>query len=117
MEDKNKAGAQDVLAKIEKFSDTYRDTAKQLHELITATAPVLQPRLWYGMPGYALRSDGPVVVFFREDKYISFGLTDSTNLTELGSPQDGLVEVAWYLTKLDAANEAKIADVIRKIVA
>lgn len=117
MDKKNEAGAQDVLAKIQNFSDTYRAVAKQLHELITATAPQLQPRLWYGMPGYALKSDGPVVLFFREDKYVSFGLTENTNLTELGSPEDGLVESAWYLSKLDANTEAKIADIVRKVVA
>jgi len=117
MEDKNKTGAEDVLAKIENFSDTYRAIGLRLHELITATAPNLQPRLWYGMPGYALKSDGPVVVFFREDKYVSFGITESTNLTELGSPEEGLVEAAWYLSKLNAESEAKIADIIRKIVA
>jgi len=117
MEDKNKTGAEDVLAKIENFSDTYRAIGLRLHELITATAPNLQPRLWYGMPGYALKSDGPVVVFFREDKYVSFGITESTNLTELGSTEDGLVEAAWYLSELNAESEAKIADIIRKIVA
>jgi len=117
MEDNKEAGAQEVLAKIEKFSDTYRGVAKQLHTLIMTTAPQLQPRLWYGMPGYALRADGPVVVFFREDKYISFGLTESTNLAELGSPDDELIEVAWYFTKLNSTSEAKIADVVRKIVA
>ena len=117
MDKKNEAGAQDVLAKIENFSDTYRAVAKQLHELIMATAPQLQPRLWYGMPGYALKSDGPVVLFFREDKYISFGFTENTNLTELGSPEDGLVDAAWYLSKLDTDAEAKIADIVRKVVA
>lgn len=117
MVDKKETGAQDVLTKIEVFSDTYRETAKQLHELITMTAPALQPRLWYGMPGYALKTGGPVVIFFREDKYISFGLTDSTSLTQLGDPTEGLVEVAWYLTKLDDDSKAKIADIVRKVAA
>jgi len=117
MDDKNNNGAQEVLAKIETFSDRYRDTAKELHALIIETAPSLQPRLWYGMPGYAMKNDGPVVVFFREDKYISFGLTETTNLSKIGSLEEGLVEVAWYLTKLDPASRAKIADIIRKIVA
>ena len=117
MDNKNEAGAQDVLVKIEKFSDKYRAVGKQLHELITTTAPQLQPRLWYGMPGYALKSDGPVVLFFREDKYVSFGLTENTNLTEMGSPEDGLVESAWYLSKLDAEAEIKIADIVRKVIA
>lgn len=117
MDNKNEAGVQDVLAKIENFSDTYREVAQNLHQLITSTAPQLQPRLWYGMPGYALKSDGPVVLFFREDKYISFGLTENTNLTELGSPDEGLVDVAWYFSKLNVDSEAKIADIVRKIVA
>lgn len=115
--DKHETGVQDVLAKIKKFSDKYRETARDLHELITSTAPQLQPRLWYGMPGYALKSDGPVVLFFREDKYISFGLTENTNLTEIGSPEDGLVEVAWYFSTFTAEVEAKIAGIVRKIVA
>jgi len=117
MEDKKDAGAQDVLAKIETFSDTYRDVALRLHELITTTAPSLCPRLWYGMPGYALKPQGPVVLFFREDKYISFGLTDSTTLTEFGDPSRGLVDVAWYFTQLDSVSEAKIADIVRKVIA
>ena len=115
--DKNESGAQDVLTKIEKFSDKYRAVGIQLHELIMSTAPQLQPRLWYGMPGYALKSDGPVVLFFREDKYISFGLTENTNLGEFGSLEQGLVEVAWYLSKLDTNMAAKIADIVRKVVA
>jgi len=117
MDNKNEAGAQDVLAKIENFSDTYRAIGKHLHELITTTAPQLQPRLWYGMPGYALKHDGPVVLFFRADKYVSFGITESTNLTELGSPEDELVQAAWYLTNINADTEAKIADIVRKVVA
>ena len=117
MDNKNEAGVQDVLAKIDKFSNTYRDIATRIHELITTTAPQLQPRLWYGMPGYALKADGPVVLFFREDKYISFGLTESANLTEIGSPEERLVEAAWYLSKLDADAEAKITDIVRKIIA
>jgi hypothetical protein len=117
MDNKNNAGAQDVLAKLENFSDKYRETAKRLHDLVVTNAPQLQPRLWYGMPGYALKSDGPVVLFFREDKYISFGLTENTNLTEIGSPDSELVGAAWYLTNIDAGMEAKIADIVRKAVA
>lgn len=117
MDKNNEAGVQDVLAKIQNFSDKYRAIGQQLHELITTTAPQLQPRLWYGMPGYALKSDGPVVLFFREDKYVSFGLTENTNLAELGSPDDGPVPAAWYLSKLDDDAQAKIADIVRKVVA
>lgn len=117
MEDKKEAGAQEVLAKIEKFSDKYRAIGMQLHKLITTTAPNLHSRLWYSMPGYALLSDGPVVIFFREDKYVSFGLTENANLSAIGNPEEGLVEVAWYLSKLNTTTEAKIVDIVRKIAA
>ena len=116
MDNKNEAGVQDVLAKIENFSDTYREVAQTLHQLIMRTAPQLHPRLWYGMPGYAIKADGPVVLFFREDRYISFGLTENTPLTEIGNPEQDLVEVAWYLSKLNQVSEAKIIDIVRKVV-
>jgi hypothetical protein len=116
MDKKNESGVQDVQAKIETFSDTYRETAKQLHALIVATAPHLQPRLWYGMPGYALSSSGPVVLFFREDKYISFGLTESTSLKEFGDTASEPVAVAWYLTNLDEKTKAKITEIVQKTV-
>ncbi len=67
------------------------------------------------MPGYALKSGGPVVLFFREDKYISFGLTENTDLITFGSLEDGLVGCAWYLSELDTDIEAKIAGIVRKI--
>lgn len=113
--DKNAAGVQDVLTKIETFSDTYRAIGQRLHELIMETAPGLQPRLWYGMPGYALKAGGPVVLFFREDTYVSFGLTDSTNLSKLGDPASELVGVAWYLSALNEKTEARVVEIVRSI--
>jgi len=115
--EKDEAGVQDVLTKIEKFSDTYKDVAKQLHQLIMQTAPQLKPRLWYGMPGYAVSSSGPVVLFFREDKYISFGLTESTNLAAFGDTEESIVEVAWYFTKLNSEVQSKVVDIVTKAVA
>jgi hypothetical protein len=115
--DKDEAGVQDILTKIEKFSDTYRDVAKQLHQLIMKTAPQLKPRLWYGMPGYAVSSSGPVVLFFREDKYISFGLTESANLAAFGNTEESIVEVAWYFKKLNSEVQSKVVEIVGKVVA
>src|SRR5213593_3047361 len=57
---KNKAeGDSDVLAKIAEMPEPERAMAKRLHAIITASAPALAPRLWYGMPAYA--KDGKVV--------------------------------------------------------
>jgi len=47
---------------------------ERLHALVLRSAPALQAKLFYGMPGYA--KDGPIVCFFRADKYVTFGLTE-----------------------------------------
>jgi hypothetical protein len=60
-----------VLAKIAAMPAPYRAMGERLHALILRSAPELKPTVWYGMPGYA--KDGPVVCFFRADKYMTFG--------------------------------------------
>ena len=85
---------------------------ERLHEIITTAAPDLKPRLWYGMPGYA--KAGPVLVFFRMDAYVTFGLTEKANFSvEEGAP-DKLMGSAWFFTPpLDDATEARIAEIVR----
>lgn len=110
------AGVQDVLAKIEKIEERYRDHARGIHTLIMETAPSLHPRLWYGMPGYALKPNGPVVLFFHVEKYISIGITDSTPLEKFGNLDEEPVQVAWYLTQLNEASAHLIKDLVQKII-
>lgn len=102
-----------VLAKVAAFPEHYRVMGERLHALILHSAPALKPKVWYGMPGYA--KDGPVLCFFRvDDRYMTFGLTDKANHTvEAGAP-DQLMASAWFLTALDDATEAKLADIVRK---
>ena len=92
-----------------------RTLAKRLHELIRATAPSLTPKTWYGMPAYA-NKDGKVVCFFRDagkfkERYAMFGFNDSANLDD-GS----MWPVAFALTKLTPADEAKIVKLVKKAV-
>jgi uncharacterized protein YdhG (YjbR/CyaY superfamily) len=91
-----------------------RAIAKRLHELIKASAPDLSPKTWYGMPAYA--KDGKVICFFRnvgkfKERYAMFGFNDSAKLDE-GS----MWPVAFALTKLTAADEAKIRALVKKAV-
>ena len=91
-----------------------RAIAKRLHELIKATAPDLSPKTWYGMPAYA--KDGKVVCFFRDaakfkERYAMLGFNDSAKLDN-GS----MWPVAYALTKLTAADEAKIRALVKKAV-
>jgi uncharacterized protein YdhG (YjbR/CyaY superfamily) len=107
-------GESAVRAAIAKMSPKDRAIAKRLHELIKATAPGLSPKTWYGMPAYA--KDGKVVCFFRnagkfKERYAMVGFNDSARLDE-GS----MWPVAFALTKLTAANEAKIRALMKRAV-
>jgi uncharacterized protein YdhG (YjbR/CyaY superfamily) len=112
---KDKAnGESAVRAAIAAMSPKDRAIAKRLHELIKATAPDLSPKTWYGMPAYA--KDGKVVCFFRnagkfKERYAMLGFNDSAKLDE-GS----MWPVAFALTELTAADEAKIRALVKKAV-
>ena len=112
---KNKAeGESDVLAKIAEMPEPERAMAKRLHEIIKASAPVLSPKTWYGMPAYA--KDGKVVCFFQSaqkfnTRYASLGFSDTANLDE-----GALWPVAFALKELTAAEEARISALVKKAV-
>lgn len=94
----------------------YRDVAARLHEIITTAAPELQPRLWYGMPGYARKKSSPVLCFFRVDgdDYVTFGLTEKAHHEPDPNAGHLLMGSAWFLTDIDAATEARITEIVRQ---
>jgi uncharacterized protein YdhG (YjbR/CyaY superfamily) len=107
-------GESAVRAAIAEMSTQDRAIAKRVHELVSAAAPDLVPKTWYGMPAYA--KDGKVVCFFRnagkfKERYAMFGFNDSAKLDE-GS----MWPIAFALTKLTAADEAKIRALVKKAV-
>ena len=111
---KDKAdGESDVLAKIAEMPGPDRAMAERLHA-IKASAPALSPRTWYGMPAYA--KDGNVVCFFQsaqkfKTRYATLGFSDKANL------DDGAMwPVAFALTALTAAEEARIGALVKKAV-
>ena len=92
-----------------------RAIGERLHALVKEAAPDLTPKTWYGMPAYA-NKDGKVVFFFRDagkfkERYAMFGFNDSANLDE-GS----LWPVAFALTELTEASEARIGELVKKAV-
>ena len=111
--DKNKAeGESDVLAKIAEMQEPDRAMARRLHAIIKASAPVLSPRLWYGMPAYA--KGGKVVCFFQsadkfKTRYMTLGFSDKANLDE-----GAMWPTSFALKELTAAGEAKIAALVKK---
>jgi uncharacterized protein YdhG (YjbR/CyaY superfamily) len=103
-----------VLAKIAEMPEPDRAMAERLHAIIKASAPALSPKLWYGMPAYA--KDGKVVCFFQSaqkfnERYATFGFNDNANLDE-----GTMWPTAFALTELTAANEARIAALVKKAV-
>jgi uncharacterized protein YdhG (YjbR/CyaY superfamily) len=107
-------GESAVRASIAAMSPKDRAIAKRLHELVKAAAPDLLPKTWYGMPAYA--KDGKVVCFFRnagkfKERYSMFGFNDTAKLDK-GS----MWPIAFALTKLTAADEAKIRTLVKKAV-
>ena len=113
--DKDKAeGESAVLAAIAAMKEPDRTMAKRLHAIIRASAPVLSPKTWYGMPAYA--KDGKVVCFFQSaqkfnTRYATFGFSDTANLDE-----GALWPVAFALKELTAIEEAKISALVKKAV-
>ena len=112
---KNKAeGESDVLAKIAEMPEPERAMATRLHEIIKASAPVLSPKTWYGMPAYA--RDGKIVCFFQSaqkfnTRYATFGFSDTANLDE-----GDMWPTAFALMELTEASEARISALVKKAV-
>jgi uncharacterized protein YdhG (YjbR/CyaY superfamily) len=109
------AGEKDLLAKIAEMQGSDRAMAKQIHEIITASAPALSPKTWYGMPAYA-NKDGKVVCFFQSAqkfnaRYATLGFSDTANLDE-----GAMWPTAFALKELTAAEEAKIVALVKKAV-
>jgi len=107
-------GESALLAKIAEMQGTDRAMAKRLHAIIKDSAPILSAKTWYGMPAYA--KDGKIVCFFQsaekfKSRYATFGFSDEANLD-----QGAMWPTSFALKELTAADEAKIAALVKKAV-
>ena len=108
-------GEKAILAAIGAMKEPDRSMAKRLHEIVTASAPALMPKTWYGMPAYA-NADGKVICFFQAAgkfnvRYATFGFQPDANLDE-----GNMWASSFALIKLTAAEEAKIKALVKKAV-
>jgi uncharacterized protein YdhG (YjbR/CyaY superfamily) len=107
-------GESDLLARIAEMPESDRVMAERVHAIVTASAPALSPRTWYGMPAYA--KDGNVLCFFRsaakfKTRYATFGFSDKANLDE-----GGMWPTDFALKELTADVEARISALVKKAV-
>ena len=108
-------GEKAILAGISAMTEPDRSMATRLHEVITASAPGLLPKTWYGMPAYA-NKDGKVVCFFQgaqkfNTRYATLGFSDAANLDD-----DAFWPTSFALKELTAIEEAKIIALVQKAV-
>jgi uncharacterized protein YdhG (YjbR/CyaY superfamily) len=111
-QEEREAGEEEVRVKIAEMPTPDREMGERIHALVTATAPVLVPRTYYGMPAYA--KDGKVVCFFKPKskfkvRYATFEFQPDASL------DDGeMWPVSFAVTKLTAGVEARIAELVKK---
>ncbi len=108
-------GERAVLEKIAGMDQSDRVIAERVHAIVRAQAPELVPRTWYGMPAYA-NADGDVVCFFQDARkfgarYATLGFNDAANLDE-----GTMWSTAFAITRLTAAEEARIAALVKRAV-
>jgi uncharacterized protein YdhG (YjbR/CyaY superfamily) len=107
-------GERTLLAKIAEMQGPDRAMAERLHEIVSAAAPELAPRTWYGMPAYA--KDGKVVCFFQsaekfKARYATLGFSDEAKLDE-----GAMWPTSFALKELTRADEAKIEALVKRAV-
>jgi len=107
-------GKAELLAAIARMQEPDRAIATKVHALITAAAPVLAPKTWYGMPAYT--KDGNVICYFQNAgkfkvRYQTLGFSDKAQI------DDGAMwPIQYALSKLTATEEAKITALVKKAV-
>jgi uncharacterized protein YdhG (YjbR/CyaY superfamily) len=108
-------GLQAVLDKIAEMAPDDRALAERVHMTVTAAAPDLSPKTWYGMPAY-VNADGKVVVFFQDSgkfsyRYSTLGFMEAANL------DDGdMWPVSYALEKWNPAVEKRVAELVKAAV-
>lgn len=108
-------GEADLLAKIGEMTGLDRELAEGIHAIVTASAPGLAPKTWYGMPAWA-NKDGKVVCFFTpagkfKERYASFGFNADARLDD-----GNMWATSFALTKLGDAEKKKIGALVKKAV-
>jgi uncharacterized protein YdhG (YjbR/CyaY superfamily) len=108
-------GLQTLLDRIAQMAPADRALAERVHVTVTATAPDLSPKTWYGMPAYA-DEDGKVVVFFQDSgkfnyRYSTLGFQDSANL------DDGdMWPVSFALKKWSPTVEKQVVKLVKAAI-
>ncbi|MBE7323881.1 DUF1801 domain-containing protein [Nocardioides sp. Y6] len=116
MSSKDEKNLTQVLDKIAAMDEPQRSLMRRVHEVIVAAAPQLKPRIWYGMPAYALSASTPALVTLRNDERLNLALTEKVDLRPPGGADGTLMPAAWYFDSLDEATEKRISEIVSAAV-
>jgi hypothetical protein len=116
MPSKDEKNLAQVIDKIAKLDEPRRSIVQRVHDVIMTAAPALKPRIWYGMPAYALSAGTPALVTLRSDDRLNLAITEKADFRPAGGADGALMPAAWYFETLDDATERRIADIVRAAV-
>ncbi|MFC5337137.1 DUF1801 domain-containing protein [Leucobacter denitrificans] len=105
-----------VIDKIAKMDEPRRSVVQRVHDVIMNTAPTLKPRIWYGMPAYAISASTPALLTLRNDERLNLAITEKAPFRAGGGVDGKLMPTAWYFENVDEDTERRIADIVRSVL-
>lgn len=116
MSGKDEKNLDQVIDKIAKMDEPRRSMMRRVHDVIVAAAPTLKPRIWYGMPAYAVSASTPALVTLRNDERLNLALTEKVDLRAAGGADGALMPAAWYFETVDEPTEKRVIEIVRSVV-
>lgn len=116
MSSKDEKNLTQVTDKISKMDEPRRSTMQRVHDVIMTAAPTLKPRIWYGMPAYAMSASTSALITLRNDERLNLAITEKAPFRAAGGADGQLMPAAWYFETVDDATEKRIAEIVRSVV-
>ncbi|UMG94218.1 DUF1801 domain-containing protein [Nocardioides sp. TF02-7] len=113
---KDEKNLQQVVDKLASMDEPRRSVMQRVHDVIVAAGPELKPRIWYGMPAYAMSAGAPALLSLRNDERMNLGLTEKAAFRPAGGSEGLLMPAAWYFESLDDATEQRISEIVRAAI-
>ena len=116
MSSKDEKNLNQVIEKIAETDEPRRSIMQRVHDIIVTAAPGVKPRIWYGMPAYALSAGTPALVTLRNDERLNLAITEKADFRPAGGADGALMPAAWYFETVDAETEKRIAEIVSSVV-
>jgi len=116
MTSKDEKNLTQVLDKISRMDEPRRSVMQQVHDIILTAAPALKPRIWYGMPAYAMSASTPALITLRNDERLNLAITEKADFLPTGGVDGALMPAAWYFETVDEDTEKRISEIVRSVV-